>query len=95
MSSFTPGGFGCTGNAFSYTTLANNGGSSKNAEADALNPNLYCSIDELKDNRRLENMYDEIQKRASLARSNNGRRSMGEGIGQNKIKDNGVLSRPA
>ena len=71
-----PGGFGCTGNAFSYTTLGNGG---KNAEADALNPNLYCSIDELKDNRRLENMYDEIQKRASLARTNNGgRRSMGE-----------------
>ena len=36
-------------------------------EADANNPNLYCSIDEMKDNRRLENMYDEIQKRATMS----------------------------
>jgi hypothetical protein len=57
------GGFGCTGNAFGYTTLSNR----KNLEADANNPNLYCSIDDLKDNRRLENMYDEIQKKASAA----------------------------
>ncbi len=57
-------GFGCAGNAFGYSTLNNR----KNLEADAHNPNLYSSIDDLKDNRRLENMYDEIQKRASAAR---------------------------
>ena len=43
-----------------------------------MNPNLnvYCAVDEdIKDNRRLENMYDEIQKRASntaIARQNGG-----------------------
>ena len=39
-------------------------------DADANNPNLYCSIDEMKDNRRRqENMYDEIQKRATMSSS--------------------------
>lgn len=56
-----PSAFGCTGNAFSYSTLSNH---NKNQEADALNPNLYCGIDDTKDNRKLENIYDEIQKRA-------------------------------
>ena len=75
--------FGCAGNAFSYSSLSNRAGTgdvavttaeesaaiaSKNRDADALNPNLYCSIDELKDNRRLENMYDEIQRRTTLQR---------------------------
>ena len=56
-------GFGCTGNAFSYSSLSNR----KNCEADATNPNLYSSIDDLKDNRKLENLYDEIQKRVSAS----------------------------
>ena len=35
-----------------------------------MNPNLYVSIDELKDNRKLENMYEEIlQKRGQAAAS--------------------------
>ena len=69
--------FGCTGNAFGYSTLSNRGGGgggpdevtveTKNIEADALNPNLYCAIDE-KDNRRLENMYEELQRRSTLQR---------------------------
>eukprot|EP00095_Tigriopus_kingsejongensis_P003246 maker-scaffold69_size418775-snap-gene-0.17 protein:Tk03246 transcript:maker-scaffold69_size418775-snap-gene-0.17-mRNA-1 annotation:"dienelactone hydrolase" len=57
------GGFGCTGNAFGYSTLNNR----KNCDADAHNPNLYMSIDDLKDNRKLENMYEEIQKKAAAA----------------------------
>ena len=63
------GGFGCAGNAFGYATLQSN---RKNLEADANNPNLYSSIDNdavdgtgtgIKDNRKLENLYDEIRRK--------------------------------
>ena len=62
-------GFGCAGNAFGYSTLNSNSTRTKNADADAANPNLYTSVDDVKDNRQLENIYDEIQKRQSLARA--------------------------
>lgn len=49
--------------AFSYSTLSNR----KNLEADARNPNLYTSLEDLKDNRikvtAEENIYDEIRQR--------------------------------
>ena len=49
--------------AFSYSTL----GARKNLEADARNPNLYTSLEDLKDNRvkvtAEENIYDEIRQR--------------------------------
>jgi len=51
------GTFGCATGAFSYSSLSNR----KNAEADSHNPNLYSSIEDLKDNRVMENIYDEIQ----------------------------------
>ena len=62
--------FGCAGN-FGYATLQSN---RKNLEADANNPNLYSSIDDdaaasalggsaIKDNRKLENLYDEIRRK--------------------------------
>ena len=84
--------FGCTGNAFSYSSLSAPSATStsaraKNAEADQLNPNLYCSIDDhdhpdsgcKQDNRRLENMYDEIQKRVSSSSLQGGRRTSKNG----------------
>jgi len=54
------GAFGCAAGAFSYATLSNR----KNFEADALNPNLYSSLENLKDNRKMENLYDELSKKA-------------------------------
>ena len=59
------GTFGCATGAFSYSTL----NTRKNADADSHNPNLYSSIEDLKDNRIMENIYDEIQKRASASAS--------------------------
>ena len=82
-----PAAFGCTGNAFSYSSLSSapnsNSNRCKNSEADANNPNLYCSIDDdgKKDNRKLENMYDEIQKRVSASSLHGGRG--GASIGTN------------
>ena len=61
----TLGTFGRNANsgAFSYSTLSNR----KNLEADARNPNLYTSLEDLKDNRvkvtAEENIYDEIRQR--------------------------------
>ena len=57
------GTFGCATGAFSYSSLS----TKKNLEADTHNPNLYSSIEDLKDNRVMENIYDEISKRASSA----------------------------
>ena len=57
---FFSGAFGCAAGAFSYSTLSNR----KNFEADALNPNLYSSLENLKDNRKMENLYDELSKKA-------------------------------
>lgn len=57
------GAFGCAAGAFSYSTLSNR----KNFEADAHNPNLYSSLEDIKDNRKMENIYDQIQKRASTS----------------------------
>ena len=56
------GAFGCAAGAFSYSTLSNR----KNMEADAQNPNLYSSLENLsKDNRRMmENIYDELSRKA-------------------------------
>ena len=51
----------------------------KNLEADSRNPNLYCAIDE-KDNRRLENMYEEIQRRSTLQRKQKADLSENEGV---------------
>ncbi len=58
---FALGTFGCASGAFSYSSLSTR----KNLEADSHNPNLYSSIEDVKDNRVMENIYDEIQKRAS------------------------------
>ena len=60
--------------AFSYSTL----GARKNLEADARNPNLYTSLEDLKDNRvkvtAEENIYDEIrQRQRTLQREGNTR----------------------
>ena len=60
FSFFLSGAFGCAAGAFSYSTLSNR----KNFEADALNPNLYSSLENLKDNRKMENLYDELSKKA-------------------------------
>ena len=60
FSFFFLGAFGCAAGAFSYATLSNR----KNFEADALNPNLYSSLENLKDNRKMENLYDELSKKA-------------------------------
>ena len=60
FSFFLSGAFGCAAGAFSYSTLTNR----KNFEADALNPNLYSSLENLKDNRKMENLYDELSKKA-------------------------------
>lgn len=56
-------GFGCTGNAFSYSSLH----TKKCLEGDYGNPNIYSSVnDVLKDNNILkDNIYDEIHKRSS------------------------------
>ena len=68
------GTFGRNANsgAFSYSTLSNR----KNLEADARNPNLYTSLEDLKDNRikvtAEENIYDEIrQRQRTLQREGN------------------------
>ena len=36
-------------------------------EADAQNPNLYSSLENLKDNRKMENFYDELNKKATAS----------------------------
>ena len=54
-------GFGSTGHAFSYSYLQTR----KYEDADACNPNMYSSLDDIKDNKELENVYDEIRKRVS------------------------------
>ena len=36
-------------------------------EADAQNPNLYSSLENLKDNRKMENLYDELSKKATAS----------------------------
>ena len=68
------GAFGCAAGAFSYSTLSNR----KNMEADAQNPNLYSSLENLsKDNRRMqmENIYDELSRKAIINSSTVPRRT--------------------
>ena len=36
-------------------------------EADAQNPNLYSSLENLKDNRKMENFYDELSKKVTTS----------------------------
>ena len=45
-------------------------------EADAQNPNLYSSLENLKDNRKMENLYDELSKKAIAASATVPRRGM-------------------
>lgn len=73
------GAFGCTAGAFSYSTLSNR----KNLEADAQNPNLYSSLENLKDNRKMENLYDELSKKATASATvpRRGRHSHGGATG--------------
>jgi len=54
-------GFGCAGNAFSYSSLHRK----RCLEVDYDNPNIYTAFHDIKDNRELENVYEEIQKRAA------------------------------
>lgn len=63
-----------------YATLGNH--RNKNLEADAQNPNLYSSLENLetlKDNRKIEeNIYDEIRlRRRTLLRQDEAARSSG------------------
>lgn len=63
-----PGDVGLpTAGAMSFSTLSRR----KNLEADSQNPNLYSSLEDLKDNRKIqENIYDEIkQRRLTLQRN--------------------------
>lgn len=54
-------GFGCAGNAFSYSSLHRK----RCLEVDFGNPNIYTAVNDIKDNRELENVYEEIQKRVA------------------------------
>ena len=54
-------GFGCSGNAFSYSSLHRK----RCLEVDFGNPNIYTAVNDIKDNRELENVYEEIQKRVA------------------------------
>jgi len=54
-------GFGCTTGAFSYSSLHQK--KCPDASGDYGNPNIYNALDNIKDNRELENVYEEIQKK--------------------------------
>ena len=63
-------GFGCAGNAFGYSSLHRK----RCLEVDLRNPNIYTAVNDIKDNRDLENVYEEIQKRvANKGLKNSGR----------------------
>merc|ERR1712051_1152355 len=84
------GAFGCTAGAFSYSTLSNR----KNLEADAQNPNLYSSLENLKDNRKMENLYDELSKKATASATvpRRGRHSHGGAAAGNGNSATGSVS---
>ena len=65
----------------------------KNVEADYGNPNIYNTIDDIKDNRKLENVYDEISKGlANLKPEANLQNRVSLGSGYDRLDFNRVHS---
>ena len=52
-------GFGCTGNAFSYSHLQSRRSC---ADLQGYNPNILQDMKDIKDNRRLQNVYGDLEK---------------------------------